>query len=129
MPVVDPLPKMIMPSNLISQSVELLKSAKRPLVIIGKGVGQGEADEQIRAFIKKTNLPYLATPMGKGSMPDTDSHSVATARTYCLKNADVIFLACARLNWILHFGEPPRFSPNVKIIQLDSDPLEMHQNV
>ena len=67
--------------------------------------------------------------MGKGIIKDTDRLSVGSARTFVLKNADVIFLCGARLNWILHFGASPRFNPNVKIIQLDNDPLEFHTNV
>lgn len=35
-----------------------------------------------------------------------------------LQDADVILLLGARLNWILHFGAPPRFKPNVKFIQV-----------
>ena len=35
-----------------------------------------------------------------------------------LLQADVILLLGARLNWILHFGLPPRFNPHVKIIQV-----------
>jgi 2-hydroxyacyl-CoA lyase 1 len=54
--------------------------------------------------------------MGKGVVKDSDPHSVGSARTFVLKNADVIFLCGARLNWILHFGETPRFNKNVKFI-------------
>ena len=107
----------------------LLRSAKNPLVIVGKGVAYGNAEVEMRSFIEKTNLPFLATPMGKGVMKDSDIHSVGSARTFVLKNADVIFLAGARLNWILHFGAPPRFHKDVKIIQLDNDALEMHTNI
>ena len=70
----------------------------------------------MRLFIEKTNLPFLATPMGKGVVKDTDPRSVGSARTFVLRNADVIFLCGARLNWILHFGEAPRFKKGVKII-------------
>ncbi len=70
----------------------------------------------MREFITKTNLPFLATPMGKGIVADDSALSVASARTYVLQNADVIFLCGARLNWILHFGAPPRFNKDVKII-------------
>lgn len=70
----------------------------------------------MREFIEKTNLPFLATPMGKGIVKDSDIHSVGSARTFVLRNADVIFLCGARLNWILHFGEPPRFKKDVKFI-------------
>jgi 2-hydroxyacyl-CoA lyase 1 len=83
----------------------------------------------MRAFIDKTNLPFLATPMGKGVVSDFDRHSANSARTFVLQNADVIVLCGARLNWILHFGLPPRFRSDVKIIQIDSDPLEINTNV
>lgn len=67
--------------------------------------------------------------MGKGVVKDTDPRSVGSARTFVLRNADVIFLCGARLNWILHFGEAPRFKKGVKIIQLDNDPLEINTNI
>ena len=67
--------------------------------------------------------------MGKGVVSDYHELSAASARTYVLGNADVIFLCGARLNWILHFGLPPRFKKDVKIIQLDNDPHEIHTNV
>jgi 2-hydroxyacyl-CoA lyase 1 len=96
---------------------------------VGKGVAYSNGENEIRSFLEKSNLPFLATPMGKGIVSDFDKRSVGSARTFVLKNADVIFLCGARLNWILHFGTSPRFNKNVKFIQLDSDPLEMHTNV
>lgn len=45
-----------------------------------------------------------------------------------LKEADVVLVAGARLNWILHFGAPPRFSSDVKFIHIDTQPEEFHQN-
>jgi 2-hydroxyacyl-CoA lyase 1 len=106
-----------------------LKNAKNPLVIIGKGIAYGKAEEEMRSFINRSGLPFLPTPMGKGVVDDAHPNSVASARTFALKTADVIFLAGARLNWILHFGESPRFNKNVKIIQLDNDPHEINNNV
>jgi 2-hydroxyacyl-CoA lyase 1 len=65
----------------VAEAVNLLSKAERPLVIVGKGAAYSRAENQIRAFIEKTNLPFLATPMGKGCVPDTDSHSVGPARS------------------------------------------------
>lgn len=45
-----------------------------------------------------------------------------------LREADVILLVGARLNWILHFGRPPRFNKNVKFIQIDVCPEELGNN-
>lgn len=57
--------------------------------------------------------------MGKGVVPDSHKLNISPARSMALKEADVVILIGARLNWILHFGLPPRFNPNVKIVQID----------
>ena len=87
-----------------------LKSAERPLVIVGKGAAYAGAAPEVREFIESTQLPFLASPMGKGVMPDDHPLSVGAARSYVLQNADLVFLVGARLNWIMHFGLPPRFN-------------------
>ncbi len=69
-------------------------------------------------LVNYTELPFLATPMGKGVVPDSNRFCVASARTVALQHADVVVLLGARLNWILHFGKPPRFQPNVFFIQV-----------
>jgi 2-hydroxyacyl-CoA lyase 1 len=72
----------------------------------------------VRDLVRTFTLPVLPTPMGKGVVADNDVHCVSAARTTSLQYADTILLLGARLNWILHFGRPPRFDPNVKIIQV-----------
>lgn len=67
--------------------------------------------------------------MGKGVVDDGDINSVAPARSLALQKADVILVLGARLNWILHFGRPPRFDSKVKIIQVDIQPEEVHNSV
>ena len=62
-------------------------------------------------------------------MPDNHPLSVGAARSHALQKADVVFLMGARLNWIMHFGLPPRFNKNVRIIQLDIAPEAIGQNV
>ena len=87
------------------------------------------AEDEVRAFIERTQLPFLASPMGKGILPDDDPLSVGAARSTALREADVVFLMGARLNWIMHFGLPPRFAENVRVIQLDISPEEIGRNV
>jgi 2-hydroxyacyl-CoA lyase 1 len=113
----------------VDAAVAALKSAERPLVIVGKGMSWSHAENEVREFVERTQLPFLATPMGKGVLPDDHPLSVGAARSYALQNADVIFLLGARLNWILHFGLPPRFSPDVRVVQLDIAPEEIGTNV
>ena len=112
----------------VDQALDVLQSAQRPLVIIGKGMAYSHAEDEVRAFIERTQLPFLASPMGKGVMPDDHPLSVGAARSLALQQADVVFLMGARFNWIMHFGLPPRYSKDVRVIQLDISPEAMHQN-
>ncbi|XP_053610384.1 2-hydroxyacyl-CoA lyase 1 isoform X1 [Plodia interpunctella] len=114
---------------LVSRAAELLSKAERPLVIVGKGAAHARAEEAITKLVNNTKLPFLPTPMGKGVVPDESSLCVSAARTQALLKADVILLLGARLNWMLHFGQPPRFAPDVKFIQVDISPEEFHNSV
>lgn len=113
----------------ISEAVALLAGAKRPLVVVGKGAAYARAEDQVRALIEKTGLPFLPTPMGKGVVADDHPQCVAAARSRALLEADVILLLGARLNWMLHFGRPPRFAPGVKFVHVDLCPEEFHNSV
>lgn len=113
----------------VKKALAALRSAKRPLVIIGKGAAYARAETEVRKLIETTQLPFLPTPMGKGVVPDDHPLSVAPARSHALQNADVILLIGARLNWILHFGAPPRFDADVRFLQIDIAAEEMGTNV
>ncbi len=127
--IVGEPPRTMAPEDSIRGAIDALKSASNPLVIVGKGMAWSRAENEVREFIERTQLPYLATPMGKGVVPDDHPLSVAAARTHALQNADLVMLLGARFNWILHFGLPPRFRPDVRVIQLDITPEEIGTNV
>lgn len=116
-------------SAAVKEALSFLKAAKTPLVIIGKGAAYSRAEAALREFVEETGLPFLPTPMGKGVLPDDHPKCVAAARSRALLHADVILLFGARLNWMLHFGLPPRFNPHVKVIQVDLCAEEMGNNV
>ncbi|XP_068092187.1 2-hydroxyacyl-CoA lyase 1 [Hyperolius riggenbachi] len=113
----------------IEKAVSALKNAQNPLVIIGKGAASARAENTIRRLVNECKLPFLPTPMGKGVVPDSHPFCVGAARSVALLHADVILLLGARLNWMLHFGLPPRFRPDVKIIQVDICAEELGNNV
>jgi 2-hydroxyacyl-CoA lyase 1 len=121
-------PRFQAPPENIQAALNMLERAERPLVIVGKGMAWAHAEDEVRAFIERTQVPFLRSPMGKGVMPDDHPLSVAAARTLALQNADVVFLMGARFNWIMHFGLPPRYAPDVKVIQLDIAPEEIGHN-
>src|SRR5205085_11299218 len=93
------------------------------------GMAWSRAEEEVRACIERPGVPFLASPLGKGVMDDGHPLSVGAARSHALQEADVIVLMGARLNWIMHFGLPPRFNKDVRIIQLDIDPGEIGHKV
>ena len=123
----DPPRTMAMPQD-IEHALDVLQSAERPLALIGQGLATSRAEDEVRAFIERTQIPFVRTPKGKGVLPDDHPLSAGAARSLALSQADVVFLMGARFNWILHFGLPPRYAPNVRVVQLDIEPEAMHQN-
>uniref|UniRef100_A0A8D2LF80 2-hydroxyacyl-CoA lyase 1 n=1 Tax=Varanus komodoensis TaxID=61221 RepID=A0A8D2LF80_VARKO len=113
----------------VSQAVSFIVHSRKPLLIIGKGAAYSRAENSIRKLVDQCGLPFLPTPMGKGVVSDSHPCCVAAARSRALQYADVIVLLGARLNWILHFGLPLRFQPDVKIIQVDICAEELGNNV
>ena len=126
---VPPPPRLQAIQEDVDAAISALKSAERPLVIVGKGMAWSRAEAEVQEFVERTQLPYLATPMGKGVIPDDHPLSVGAARTFALQNADLVLLLGARLNWILHYGLPPRFAKDVRVVQLDINAEEMGNNV
>ena len=121
-------PRMVAPTENIEAALDVLEGAERPLVLVGKGMAWARAENEVRDFINRTQIPFVRSPMGKGVIPDDHPLAASAARTLALQQADVIFLMGARFNWIFHFGLPPRFAPDVKVIQLDISPEEIGHN-
>eukprot|EP00249_Psilotum_nudum_P009213 c21783_g1_i2 orf=393-1835(-) len=114
-----PVQEPVAPAEGIKKAVSLLRNAQRPLVIFGKGAAYARAEVPLQQLIKITRIPFLATPMGKGLLPDSHELSATTARSLVIGESDVALVVGARLNWLLHFGEPPRWSADVKFILVD----------
>jgi oxalyl-CoA decarboxylase len=134
--VVDPAPRQIPAPEAVQRALSLLKGAKRPLIVLGKGAAYAQADADIRALIEKTGIPYLPMSMAKGLLPDTHEQSAAAARSYVLPGADVVMLIGARLNWLLSHGKGKTWGGKghkdwgaQKFIQIDISPQEADSNV
>jgi oxalyl-CoA decarboxylase len=129
--VVDAAPSHIPAPEAITRALGVLASAKRPLLILGKGAAYAQADAEIRAFVEKTGAPYLPMSMAKGLLPDTHPQSAGAARSMVLKDADVVMLLGARLNWLLSHGKGRTWGPagSQRFIHVDIDPREMDSNV
>jgi oxalyl-CoA decarboxylase len=134
--VVDPAPKQIPAPEAVKRALDLLRAAKKPLIILGKGAAYAQADADIRALIEKTGIPYLPMSMAKGLLPDTHEQCASAARSFVLPAADVVMLIGARLNWLLSHGKGKTWGGKghkdwggQKFIQVDISPQEADSNV
>ncbi len=134
--VVDPAPRQIPAADAVQRAVALLKAAKKPLILLGKGAAYARADAEIRELIERTGIPYLPMSMAKGILPDTHELSAAAARSFVLPEADVVLIIGARLNWLLSHGKGKTWGGRTakdwggqKFIQVDISPTEMDSNV
>lgn len=121
----DPAPAQIPAQHVIDEAMELLASAKKPLIYLGKGAAYAQCDEAIKQFVESTGAPYLAMSMAKGLLPDNHPQNAASARGMTMREADVVVMVGARLNWMLNFGKGKHWNPDVKFIQIDIDPTEI----
>jgi len=108
----------------IDAVADMLASAERPLVVVGKGAGWADAGDALRRLVAR-GLPYVSSPMGRGVIPDDDPHFCNAARSMALKGADAILVVGARLNWIFGFGRQPRYAEGVRIAQIDVEAEEL----
>lgn len=129
--VIDAAPAQIPAPDAIKRALDVLKNAKRPLIILGKGAAYAQADETIRSFVERSGVPFLPMSMAKGLLPDLHPQSAGAARSTVLKEADVVMLIGARLNWLLSHGKGKTWGPpgTQKFIQIDIEPKEMDSNV
>ncbi len=127
--VVDPVPRQIPAPDSVKRALDLLKGAKRPLIILGKGAAYAQADADIRALVETTGIPYLPMSMAKGLLPDTHAQSASACRSFVLAEADVVMLIGARLNWLLSHGKGKTWGAPKQFIQIDISPTEIDSNV
>ncbi len=112
----------------IARAIDLLRRARRPLVLAGSGVLSSGACAELRRFVESAGLPVLTTSVAKGCVPAAHPLHLAGARSAALSQADVILVIGTRFNFVMGYGRPPRFHPGVKVIQVDVDPAELGRN-
>ncbi len=129
--VIDAAPAQIPAPAAVRRALDVLKSAKRPLIILGKGAAYAQADDAIRALVERSGIPFLPMSMAKGLLPDTHPQCAGAARSTVLKDSDVVMLIGARLNWLLSHGKGKTWGEpgSKKFIQVDIEPKEMDSNV
>lgn len=129
--VIDPAPAQRPAPDAVARALDVIKGAKKPLIILGKGAAYAQADDAVREFVEKSGIPYLPMSMAKGLLPDTHPQSAGPARSLVLKESDVVIMVGARLNWLLSHGKGKSWGAphSTKFVQIDIEPKEMDSNV
>lgn len=115
----------------VDAAVEMLRQAVNPLVLAGRGVRWGDASAQLVALAESMAIPVITTEMGRGTIPEDHplagglvGHFGHSAANGLLREADVVlglgsrFLNVSTINWSM-------IAPSTKIIQVETDPLEI----
>ena len=129
--VIDPAPAQTPAPHAVARALDVIKAAKKPLIILGKGAAYAQADDLVRQFVETSGIPYLPMSMAKGLLPDTHAQSAGPARSLVLKESDVVIMVGARLNWLLSHGKGKQWGAphSTKFVQIDIEPKEMDSNV
>lgn len=130
--VVDAAPRQLPAPDAVQRAIDVIRSAKRPLILLGKGAAYAQADAQIRELVEKSGIPYLPMSMAKGLLPDTHEQSASAARSFVLAESDAVVLIGARLNWLLSHGKGKTWGAAAgpkKFVQIDIAPMEIDSNV
>src|SRR5579863_9215852 len=128
--VIDPAPAQLPAPAAVKRALDILKSAARPLIILGKGAAYAQADEAIKTLVEKSGAPFLPMSMAKGLLSDMHPQCAGAARSTVLKDSDVVLAIGARLNWLLSHGKGKTWGDAAKkFIHIDIEPREMDSNV
>ncbi len=117
----------------ITKAVELIKTAKKPIIICGAEVTAFNASEEARKLSEKFSIPAGSSVAGIGTVAgDMSTHLGASIASDTLLNAamysDLVISVGARWNWTLGFGLAPLWSKEQKLIQINIDPAEIGKN-
>jgi len=97
--------------EIISEAVELIESAKRPLILMGAGGSRHDCVAAFSDFIEKTGIPFFNTQMGKGIVDENNPLYIGTA---AFSEHDFLHCAVDKSDLIINFGhdiieKPPFF--------------------
>jgi len=132
MPAPRPRPEFAPSSSEVNRALEILQSAERPVVIAGSGVWWSGAEQELKTFLEKTNLPYYSVTMARGVIRDDFPNAMGysdgalnKAVHQAFPEADVVLVLGKRIDYRMALGGPRLFSPNAKFIQIDVHPQEL----
>jgi acetolactate synthase-1/2/3 large subunit len=120
-----PRPRLLPDPDAVQRAVDLLWSARKPLVISGRGA-RG-AGRQLVQLLDRLGAAYLDTGESRGLVPDDHPAVVAAMRGSVMGDADVILTLGRRLDFQLAYGSPAVFGP-AKLVRIADCAAELRDN-
>ncbi|HEV2709843.1 MAG TPA: biosynthetic-type acetolactate synthase large subunit [Edaphobacter sp.] len=130
-----PHPMLRAESSSIKQAIELIQSAKRPVILAGHGITQSGAEAEVIAFAERQQIPVASTLLGLGSFP---THHPLSLGMMGMHGESWVNNAIQQSDLLLAFGmrfddrvtgNLATYAPNAKKIHIEIDPSEINKNV
>lgn len=119
----------------LKKGYKLLKSAKRPLFLLGGGIHISKANAKMQELVERTKIPVVTTIMGKGALPTDHPYYIGNsgmhgkyAANIAVSQCDVLFSIGTRFNDRIT-GDLNEFAPKAKIVHVDIDTASISRNV
>ncbi len=112
----------------VERALALLRAAERPIVLSGSGVLWSGAERELAEFVDRSGIPFYTTPQSRGVIPEDHDLALLGARSTAFSQADTVLLVGTRPNFIIGYGQAPRFAPDAKFIMINSDASELGHN-
>ncbi len=126
------LSKPAIPKDSISESLDLLLKAEKPLIVSGGGVARSEGWNELQEFAEYLQIPVITSLMGIGTIPNTSEaflgSSISMASFFAASQADVVLALGCKFSFTLGYGKPPIWNKSQKLIHVDIDPTIIGRN-
>lgn len=135
LPGYDPYESLNIDPKQVDAALELIKTAKKPVILAGQGAMISRADDELMALAKKLDAPVTTTLLGKGVFPETHELSLGMLGMHGTAYANKAMVECDLLiNVGSRFddriiGQPDKFCASAKIVHIDIDPAEMEKMI
>ena len=112
----------------IDRAAELVADAEKPMAIVGSQLRWSKRPGVMDRFVEEFSIPTFVNGMARGSIDPDSEYFMNRARTPSLKRSDCVLVFGTPFDFRLKYGQPPKFNPDAKVVQIDVDPEEIGRN-
>ena len=130
-----PHPMLTVADNALRDAADLIRTAKRPVILAGHGILQSNAGEQVRTLAERMQIPVGTTLLGLGAFPASHPLNLGMMGMHgeswvndAIQQADLL-IACGMRFDDRVIGTPATYAPNAKKIHIEIDPAEINKNI